>query len=381
VSIEKAIANFTLLLAGAAPLAAGDPPLPPALAPFFRPPPELAGDLGDYRSPLRFDDGRSVESAADWALRRREILSTWHAILGAWPPLLENPRVERLAEERRDGFLELRVTVEVAPQRTMDGYLLIPDGKPPFPAVVVVYYEAETGIGRGQERRDFALQLARRGFVALSVGTPASFYYPGREDAQLQPLSAMAYAAANCWQALAALPEVDRERIGIAGHSYGGKWAMFASCLFERFACAAWSDGGIVFDESRPNVNYWEPWYLGYERGVERRRGVPSPDNPRTGAYKRLVEDGRDLHELHALMAPRPFLVSGGSEDRAERWKALQHTIAVNRLLGVSERVALTTREGHTPTDESNEQLYLFFEHFLKRSPRAESSTGKRLRL
>jgi hypothetical protein len=78
------------------------------------------------------------------------------------------------------------------------------------------------------------------------------------------------------------------------------------------------------------------------------------------------------LHELHALMAPRPFLVSGGSEDPPERWRALNHSIAVNRLLGYENRVAMTNRPGHTPTAESNEQIYQFFAHFLKR--RADES-------
>jgi len=49
------------------------------------------------------------------------------------------------------------------------------------------------------------------------------------------------------------------QRVGIVGRSFGGKWAMFASCLDDKFACAAHSDPGIVFDEKRPNVNYWEP--------------------------------------------------------------------------------------------------------------------------
>ena len=141
---------------------------------------------------------------------------------------------------------------------------------------------------------------------------------------------------------------------------------MFAACLFDRFACGVWSDPGIVFDESRPNVNYWEPWYLGWDPGRTRKPGLPTAENPRTGAYKRLVESGNDLHELHALMAPRPFLVSGGSEDPPERWKALNHAIAVNRLLGFEQRVAMTNRPGHAPTIESNEQLYLFLEHVLK---------------
>ena len=76
----------------------------------------------------------------------------------------------------------------------------------------------------------------------------------------MHPMSMLGCAAANAWQVLAEREEVDSERIGIVGHSYGGKWAMFASCHFEKFACAAWSDPGIVFDV-RPSVNYWEPWY------------------------------------------------------------------------------------------------------------------------
>jgi hypothetical protein len=78
------------------------------------------------------------------------------------------------------------------------------------------------------------------------------------------------------------------------------------------------------------------------------------------------MEQGHDLHELHALMAPRPFLVSGGSEDFPARWVPLNHAIAVNRLLGFSDRVAMTNRPAHNPTVESNEQVYRFFEHFLK---------------
>jgi hypothetical protein len=142
---------------------------------------------------------------------------------------------------------------------------------------------------------------------------------------------------------------------------------MFAACLFDRFAAGAWSDPGIVFDESRSNVNYWEPWYLGFEPGKaeQRGRGIPNDKNPRTGPYKKMMADGRDLHELHALMAPRPFLASGGAEDPVERWKALNHSVAVNRLLGVGNRVALTTRPKHDPNEESNAALYTFFEWAL----------------
>jgi hypothetical protein len=40
--------------------------------------------------------------------------------------------------------------------------------------------------------------------------------------------------------------------------------------------------------------------------------------------------------------------------------------VAVNQFLGHTSRVAMTNRKGHAPTAESNEQMYLFFELFLK---------------
>jgi dienelactone hydrolase len=293
--------------------------------------------------------------------------------------LIEKPEVRYLEQTRRDNFTQHKVTVEIAPNgQTVDGYLLIPDVAGPLPAVLVVYYDAEAGAGLGRERRDFGYQLARRGFVTLSIGTPqfASLDAPYRPlwdvpagQPPLQPLSALAYVAANCHTALGNLPGVDPDRIGIVGHSYGGKWAMFASCLYEKFACAVWSDPGIVFDEARPNINYWEPWYLGWDPNVQRQRGTPSETSPRTGPYARMVETGRDLHELHALMAPRPFLVSGGAEDPPKRWQALNHAVAVSKLLGYSHRVAMTNRPTHDPTVESNAQIYDFFEYFLVPKP------------
>lgn len=349
------------------------PPLTPPedLASCFVPPIGLAGDFGIYRSPLRRPDGSAVTTPEGWQQRRNELLAEWHELLGPWPDLITEPEVAILATEQRDGLVRHRVRFRWTPTEETTGYLLIPPGAGKRPAVVTVYYEPETAIGEGKEHRDFAIQLARRGFVALSIGTTEAtreqtygLYWPNLEAAEVQPLSMLACAAANAWHVLASRPEVDSSRIGIVGHSFGGKWAMFASCLFDRFACAVWSDPGIVFD-TRPSVNYWEPWYLGYHPKPWRERGVITPDNPARGLYPKLLEARRDLHELHALMAPRPFLVSGGSEDPPGRWQALNHTVEVNRLLGVKNRVAMHNRTGHTPTPESNEVIYRFFEWAL----------------
>jgi hypothetical protein len=141
---------------------------------------------------------------------------------------------------------------------------------------------------------------------------------------------------------------------------------MFAACLYEKFACGVWSDPGIVFDEKRGNVNYWEPWYLGLDPEHTRKPGIPNEQNPRTGPYKDMIREGHDLHEILALMAPRPFLVSGGSEDQPQRWQPLNRVNEVYELLGTPKRVAMTNRPEHTPTPESNDAIYTFFERFLK---------------
>lgn len=352
------------------------------IEPYTHPPAEFRGKFGNYKSPLRFEDGSEVKSREDWPRRREEIAALWHRWLGAWPPLLEHPEISPLESAQREGFVERHVRVQVAEGKFADGYLLVPPGDGPFPAVLVPFYEPLTSIGRGkkgQGTHDYGLQLVRRGFVTLSIGTPAGLEELGGDtrqslvqlgvEVQRQPLTMLAYVAANCHTALARMPQVDAERIGIIGLSYGGKWSMFASCLYQKFACAVWSDPGIVFNEKNANVNYWEPWYLGYEPGVKRTPGIPSESNPRTGLYRRLVESGDDLVTLHALMAPRPLLVSGGTEDKPENWQALNHLLAVNHLLGFDDRVAMTSRPTHVPTPAALEMELAFLEYWLKSAP------------
>lgn len=341
---------------------------------YFTPPAEFKNIYGDYRSPLKFYNGRTAKTKLDWQNRRKEIRDRWMDMMGQWPPIIKDQQFEILETVQREDFTQCRVRFYWTPNEQTEGYLLIPGIKGKKPAVITVFYEPETAVGIGDKPyRDFAYQLVKRGFITLSIGTSKttenktySIYYPNREKAVIQPLSTLAYAAANALEALAKVEEVDQKRIGIIGHSYGGKWAMFASCLYDKFACAVWSDPGIVFDETKgANVNYWEPWYLGYYPPPWENTWDKTGENAK-GLYPKLRREGYDLHELHALMAPRPFLVSGGSSDPIERWIPLNHTIAVNKLLGYSHRVAMSNRQEHSPDEESNGIVYSFFERFLK---------------
>ena len=344
------------------------------IAPFFEAPAAYKNQYGDLRSPLLFYNGDTVITKVDWEKRKEEIRLKWMELMGEWPPIMDNQHFEIIDTTYREDFIQHTVRFYWTPTEQTEGYLLIPNKKGKKPAVITVFYEPETAAGiSGKPYRDFAYQLTKRGFITLSLGTTQttknktySIYYPNIENATMQPLSALSYASANAWEALAKIEDVDSTRIGITGHSYGGKWAMFASCLYDKFACAAWSDPGIVFDETKgSNVNYWEPWYLGYYPPPWENTWSKTSSNNH-GLYSYLLEEKMNLHELHSLMAPRPFLVSGGSSDPVERWEALNHTIAVNKLLGYDNKVAMTNRAEHSPNEDSNQSLYSFFEWFLK---------------
>lgn len=341
---------------------------------LFIPPDLYKNDFGTYRNPLLFYNGDTVKNQQDWISRRKEIKQRWNHLMGDWPPLIKENKPEFLDTVKVDNYTRYTIRFLWTPTEYTIGYLSIPDYEGPKPAVISVFYEPETsaGIG-GNPNRDFAHQLAKRGFVTLSIGTSEatknqtySIFHPDLYNAAIQPLSMLAYAAANACELLADIEDVDSEKIGIIGHSFGGKWAMFASCLYDKFACGVWSDPGIVFDESIADVNYWEPYYLGYHAPPWRKRGMITDENPAKGLYIQLRRSGYDLHELHALMAPRPFLVSGGTSDPVKRWIPLNSTISINNLLGFHKRVAMDNRLTHAPTSESNELIYLFFEYFLK---------------
>lgn len=217
-----------------------------------------------------------------------------------------------------------------------------------LPFVVIPYYDVDTPVGKNLGGRNalpsgvraFAHVAAVYGMGALVVRWAGENDGPGYLEvvasiAERHPeLSGLGYWV---WQAqrvvdwLAVQPEVDAARIGIMGHSLGGKMALYAGAFEPRIAAVVSSEPGIALEFS----NYGDPWYLG-ERLA-------------------LLPQGADHHELLQLTAPRPFLlIAGESADGEKSVPLLERAAGAYAARGgAGGLVFLNHGSGHSPTPDS----------------------------
>ncbi len=127
---------------------------------------------------------------------------------------------------RRASFHEVKVTVGSAPW-ALPGFLTLPDGQGPFPAVVLVAGsgpdDADETIGPNKPFKDLAWGLASRGIAVLRYAK-RTYEYP-RECAALPDFTVTQEYVDDAQAALALLaarPDIERDRIFVLGHSEGG---------------------------------------------------------------------------------------------------------------------------------------------------------------
>jgi hypothetical protein len=152
-------------------------------------------------------------------------------------------------------------------------------------------------------------------------------------------MAKMLYDGRRALDVLAAMPEVDPQRLGAAGHSLGAKEALYLAAFDQRVKAAVASEGGIGVEFS----NWDAPWYLG-------TRPV-----------------GHDHHELLALVAPRAFLLIGGqSADGARSWPFIATALEVYRMHGQPCRIGLFNHgQGHTIPAAAEGRAYEWLQTYV----------------
>ena len=238
----------------------------------------------------------------------------------------------------------------------------------PCPAVAVPFYFAEAMLGfdpaTDEEFPRYGLypmmaDLARRGYVTASADAYHLTYTPqerAREDFSRWRVAAEAlHREQPGWtgigklisdtrlmvDALAADPRVDGNRIGIAGHSLGGKMAFYTGCLDTRIRAILASDFGIRWDQT----NWRDIWYWG-------------------DLVDALEAKGMDHAQLLGLAAPKPFCLIAGQFDNMDSWDMMCRAPGYSPEEGRLKIINHAT--GHTPPRAALEEGYAFLDRWLK---------------
>jgi len=254
-------------------------------------------------------------------------------------PLSEAKPRSRLAydEEKWRGY---EVVLDVFPDVIAYGILLLPkDLKPDEKRPVVVCQHGLEGrpqdviSGDNPAYHDFAAKLAERGFITFA---PQNLYIFRDRFRTLQrksnPLGKTLFSVIvpqheQIVRFLKTLPNVDPDRIGFYGLSYGGKSAMRIPALVDGYCLSICS----------ADFNEWV-WKNAASRG--------NYTYVRTGEYEIFEFDlGSTFNysEMAALICPRPFMVERGHFDGVAPDEAVAYEFAKVRnlyaaRLGIGDR-------------------------------------------
>ena len=343
--------------------AAARPVLPPSqespdwFKPYNNPPAGYETSIGSLSSLVA-----GVSSVSEWKSRRERIRSKWLKLLGSMqtsPP----PTETRLVEPVKDQNYTARLMyLQVEPDWWEKILVMMPasDLQKPRPVVIVPFYDVDTPAGRdlsghhflGMGVDSYAYMAVQKGYIAVAIRwfgeSYGEWYSEAVANLRLRHphgtgLGKWVCDAHRLLDYLYTLPEVDRDRIGIIGHSLGGKMALYAAAFEPRITAVVSNELGIGLSFS----NYDDYWYF--------------------GEFIDKVGKGTDQHELIGLIAPRPFLLIGGDKyDTAKSWYYINAARQVYNLYGKSENIGyFNHHKGHMPTPEAVWRAMGWLVHYL----------------
>ena len=231
--------------------------------------------LADLDYPLAW--GNSPVTDFD-AWRREARQKVFDCMLMPPPPPANGYETRTLCEEQRDGYRARKIEIRLSRYYTVPAYVLIPDGKGPYPAVNVLHdHGAHLYIGKEKVVRPLACEdstvirdadewlegyggqyfgdyLAQHGFVVFAADAPmwgerGQQEGPRRDRYDMIAGNMMMYGIdLSAWMTyddlagteyLAQMSEVDSTRIGCTGWSMGGYRAWMLAALSDRIKAGA----------------------------------------------------------------------------------------------------------------------------------------------
>ena len=295
-----------------------------------------------------------------------------------------------LYEEQRDGYKARKLEIRLSRYYTVPAYLLIPDGKGPFPAVNVLHdHGAHLFIGKEKVIRPLACEdsvvindaeawlsnyegqyfgdyLASHGFVVFATDAPmwgerGQKEGPRRDKYDMIAgnmmmygidLSAyMTYDDIRATDFLASLPEVDPQRIGCTGWSMGAYRTWMLSALSDRIkagAAVCWmvtTDEQLTFRYKRTENGGFANCLPGLRRWL-------------------------DYPHIASIACPKPMLFINGSQDKlfpvAGEKKAFAIMLDVWESQGAGDNLETELWDmPHSCPLRAQERVLAFFRRFL----------------
>ncbi len=239
----------------------------------------------------------------------------------------------------------------------------------PVPGVAVPFYYPEAMLGfmpdTGEklprfENIEMLLHLVRRGYAAATADAYHLTYLPDstrdridfqrwhdvgeallRDHPEWTGIGKLTADTFLLTDALSCDERVDAARLGIAGHSLGGKMAFYNGCLDPRIRVMLCSDFGIGWDQT----NWKDIWYWGEK-------------------LRTLKEEGMDHSQLLGVSGGKPFCLLAGMYDNEDSG------VMMRRAAGYedgSDRLKLINHAtGHRPPLDVLEEGYRFLDKWLR---------------
>ena len=333
-----------------------------------------------------------IRTPQAWKARREEIKDRLNAFLGDWPKS-KPPLAAKITEETSsDGYTLRKLVFQTEPNELVPSYLLVPENlQEKTPVIICPHQTTQEGKKEpagvaGNPQLQTALHLVKRGFVTFTYdaicfgerhdatsghyGDAIPFY---RKHPQWSLLGKMVWDMMRAVDYLQTLDFVDASRIGSIGHSHGGITTLFAMAFDDRIHAGASNCG---FDTFRIDGNTWR-WshatalmpLLGFYvsspyLNMEFYRAVPDAE---------VIQTPFDMHEVLALVAPRPLFLSTSDEDFVfpnGGWSA-RRTLArlepVYSLLGGAGNIeGHFFNGGHNFPEEVSSRAYGWLDRWLR---------------